>query len=130
MYNPSGPSAAAAASGSSSSKQNNSGKLIDGAPKLTNPNAEVSQQPVEKKKKKEGKLKRFFKMFQKACTNERDDDSADEYEDGSKKRPSSAPRRESFKGQRLIDAGKSEEERQRMAQMKHDAKQELKNEKK
>ena len=65
-------------------------------------------------------------MFQKACTNERDED---EVEDDGKQRPRSAPRRESFQGQRLIDAEMSDKDKERMAKMKQDAKQELKNKK-
>ena len=68
-----GPSAAAAAA-ASNQEDRNSKKLIQPTPSRV----EVEDQPADKgKKKKEGKFKRFLKIFQKACTNERDDEEDD-----------------------------------------------------
>ena len=66
-------------------------------------------------------------MFQKMCTNEREEEIE---EDDSKVRPISAPRRESFKGQRLVDSQLNEQERKRLESMKQNEQVNLNNQKK
>ena len=66
-------------------------------------------------------------MFQKMCTNEREEEIE---EDDNKVRPRSAPRRESFKGQRLVDSQLNEQERKRLESMKQNEQVNLNNQKK
>ena len=106
---PKNQSAAAAAS------QPETPKLIE--PKVPTTLLEgAAGEEKDKKKKKPGKFKRFLDYLSRACTNEREQQNEDE--EGDRRRPMSAPRRESFKGQRLIDAQHGQAENERLAKMK------------